>query len=113
MHELSIAYGIIELAERYAQNHNAKEIEEVELEIGSLAGIELQSLEFALESSVKGTMLDNAHFVRHIIKAEGKCGDCDAIFPLERLFSECPYCHSYCIKVIKGKELRIKSIVIK
>ncbi|MDR2947847.1 MAG: hydrogenase maturation nickel metallochaperone HypA [Dysgonomonas sp.] len=113
MHELSIAQSIVELAEQQARSHKATAIEELELEIGSLAGVELQSLEFALESSVKGTMLNDARIVRHDIKAEGRCGDCETEFPVETLFSPCPKCGSYAVKIIRGKELRIKSIVVK
>lgn len=113
MHELSIAQNIVQLAEQQARAHQADEIEELELEIGSLAGVELQSLEFALESSVKGTMLETARIVRHDIIAEGRCGDCEQIFPVETMFSPCPHCGSYCVKIIKGKELRIKSIMVK
>lgn len=112
MHELSIAQSIIRLAEQQARNHNATEIEELELEIGSLAGVELRSLEFALESSVKGTMLANARIVRHDIQAEGRCGDCEKVFSIDSMFSPCPFCGSYAVKVTKGKELRIKSIVL-
>jgi hydrogenase nickel incorporation protein HypA/HybF len=113
MHELSIAQSIVRLAEQQALSHRATEIEEVELEIGSLAGVELQSLEFALESAVKGTMLDKARIVRHDIRGEGRCGDCEAVFPVDTLFSPCPHCGSYAVKITGGKELRIKSIVVK
>jgi len=113
MHELSIALSIVDLAEEQARSHNATEIEELELEIGTLAGVELHTLTFALESSVKGTMLENAQIVRHDIKGEGRCGDCDTIFKMEALFEACPKCGSYCINIIKGKEMRIKSLVVK
>jgi len=113
MHELSIAQSIVELAEEQARNHEAQCIEELELEIGSLAGVELQSLEFALESCVKGTLLENARIVRHDIPGEGRCGDCEKVFPIDTLFTPCPFCSSYAVKMIKGKELRIKSIVVK
>jgi hydrogenase nickel incorporation protein HypA/HybF len=39
MHELSIAQSIVELAEEQARNHQARCVEELELEIGSLAGV--------------------------------------------------------------------------
>ncbi|MDR1763367.1 MAG: hydrogenase maturation nickel metallochaperone HypA [Dysgonamonadaceae bacterium] len=113
MHELSIAQSIVEIAEQQAQSRNASEIEEVELEIGALAGIEISSLEFALETCVKGTMLENARIVRRDIAGEGCCSGCGRQFPLENLFTPCPACGSYAIKVLKGKELRIKSIVVK
>jgi len=113
MHELSIAQSIVELAEEQARKRQAQCIEELELEIGSLAGVELQSLEFALESCVKGTLLENAQIVRHDIAGEGRCGDCETVFPTNVLFNPCPVCGSYAVKIIKGKELRIKSIVVK
>jgi hydrogenase nickel incorporation protein HypA/HybF len=63
MHELSIAYSIVELAEEQASSRNASEIEEIELEIGQLAGVEIQTLTFALQSVVKGTRLEKARIV--------------------------------------------------
>lgn len=113
MHELSIAESIVELAEEQAHNHQASVVEELELEIGRLAGVEIQTLEFALESAVKGTMLEHAVIVRHYIAGEGQCADCGRVFPVEALFSSCPECGSFCVKILKGKELRVKSIVVK
>ena len=60
MHELSIAQSIVQLSEKQAREHHSSQIEEVELEIGRLAGVELQTLEFAMESAVKGTLLEKA-----------------------------------------------------
>ncbi|MDR3093402.1 MAG: hydrogenase maturation nickel metallochaperone HypA [Bacteroidales bacterium] len=113
MHELSIAQSMVELAEQQARQHNAEAIEELELEIGCLAGIELFALDFALESSVKGTMLENARIVRRHIDGQGRCGDCEAVFTVSTLFTPCPVCGSYAVNILKGKELRLKSIVIK
>lgn len=113
MHELSIAQSIVELAEQHARTHHASAIEELELEIGCLAGVELQTLEFAMESAVKGTLLEKASIVRHYIEGEGQCSDCGWVFPLDTLFSPCPECGSYFIHIKKGQELRVKSIVVK
>jgi len=112
MHELSIAQSIVELAEQEARNHQAISIEELELEIGALAGIDPVALEFALESAIKGSMLENARIVRQHIAGEGNCGDCGNVFPVKNLLSSCPLCGSYAVKIIKGKELRIKSIIV-
>ena len=48
MHELSIAQSIVQLSVQQAREHHFSQIEEVELEIRCLAGVELQSLEFAM-----------------------------------------------------------------
>lgn len=113
MHEMSIAQSIVELAEEQARNRHSEAVEELELEIGRLAGVELHTLDFALESAVKGSMLEHASIVRHIIDGEGACTDCGRVFPMDVLFTPCPACGSYCVKILKGKELRVKSIVIK
>jgi len=113
MHELSIAQSIVELAEREARSCHANSVEELELEIGSLAGIEWVALEFALESAIKGSLLEDARIVVRRIAGEGRCGDCESLFPVENLFSSCPACGSYAVKIIKGQELRVKSIVVK
>jgi len=113
MHELSIALSIVDLAEKQARQNHAEEIEELELEIGSLAGVEIQTLMFALESTVKGTLLEHARIVRNDIRGEGRCGDCRTVFEMSRLIEPCPRCGSYFVNIIKGKELRIKSIVVK
>lgn len=113
MHEMSIAQSIVDLAEEQARNRQSSAVEELELEIGRLAGVELHTLDFALESAVKGSMLEHATIIRHIIDGEGQCADCGQLFPMEALFASCPQCGSYFVKILKGKELRVKSIVIK
>jgi hydrogenase nickel incorporation protein HypA/HybF len=113
MHEVSIAQGIVALAEEQARAHRASVIEEVELEIGRLAGIELHAFSFALECVVKDTMLEHARILRHDIDGQGRCGDCGSCFPVKQLFDACPRCGSYVVTLIKGKELRVKSIIVK
>jgi len=113
MHEISIAQSIVDLAVQQAQNHQAVAIEELELEIGAVAGVDMIALDFALESAIKGSMLENARIIRRRISGEGRCCNCDQTFNVENLFTPCPFCGSYVINIIKGKELRIKSIVIK
>lgn len=113
MHELSIAQSIVELASEQAVSHHASAVEELELEIGRLAGVELQTLEFALESAVKGSLLENARILRHYIDGEGRCTDCETVFSMDNLLTPCPHCGSWCVHVVKGKELRVKSIVVR
>lgn len=113
MHELSIARSIVELAEDQARKHHASVVEELELEVGVLAGIEVETLDFALESVVKGTALERARIVRHIISGEGRCAECQAVFPMDARLTPCPCCGSWWIEIRRGKELRLKSVVVK
>ena len=112
MHELSIALGIVKIAEDETKKANAKKVDLIELEIGTLAGIEFDSLDFVWPSAVKDTVLENAKKDTIIIEAKGKCLDCDTIFDLKNVFDPCPKCNSFLKGIIQGKELRVKSIEV-
>ncbi|MFA6403352.1 MAG: hydrogenase maturation nickel metallochaperone HypA [Salinivirgaceae bacterium] len=112
MHEMSIAQSIVEIAKEYAAKENATVITEVELAIGTLAGIEFHSLEFALEVCKNGTLLQDAKIKIHKIKAEARCLDCNSKFEVVHLFDACPLCNGYQTQLLCGKELQVKSLVI-
>lgn len=112
MHELSIALGIVKIAEQEVAKNNSSKILSVELDIGTLSGIELESLNFVWQSAVKGTVLENAEKEINTIEAEAKCIDCDTIYPLKNNYESCPNCQSSFRHIIKGKELRVKSFSV-
>lgn len=112
MHELSIALSIVELAEEEARKANAGSISKVEVEIGTMAGIENEALLFAWDSVVLGTMAQQSSLVIHSIKGEAHCLDCGTDFPAEQFFTECPNCKSYRYQITKGKELRVCSLMV-
>jgi hydrogenase nickel incorporation protein HypA/HybF len=112
MHELSIALGIVKIAETETAKVNAKKVDVIELEIGTLAGIEFDSLDFVWPAAVKETVLENAVKRINIIKAKGKCLDCDIIFDIINIYDSCPNCKSFLKGIIQGKELRVKSLEV-
>lgn len=112
MHELSVALGIVKIAENETKKAKAKTVELIELEIGTLAGIEFESLDFVWPSAVKDTVLENASRKINIIQAKGKCIDCDTVFDMEYLYDSCPDCHSNFKGIIQGKELRVKALEV-
>ena len=112
MHELSIALGIVDIAEKETKKANKNKVDLIELEIGTLAGIEFDSLDFVWPSAVKNTVLEHSEKRINIIEGEAKCGDCDHIFKLKNVFDPCPRCNSYLKHIIKGKELLVKSLEV-
>ncbi len=112
MHELSVALGIVKIAENETVKANAKTVELIELEIGTLAGIEFESLDFVWSSAVKGTVLENAVKKINKIKGKGKCLDCDIIFEIDHLYDACPNCDSFLKGILQGKELRVKALEV-
>lgn len=112
MHELSVALGVVSIAEEETKKANAKSVEKIELEIGTLAGIEFDSLEFIWPSAVKNTVLENA--IKHIkvVQARAKCLDCDCEFEVKKYYDSCPQCGSSLKGILQGKELRVKSLEV-
>ena len=112
MHELSIATNIIEIATEYAEKNNASVIKEIEIEIGELSGVVVEALEFAMESATKDTLLENAKISINYIPGRAKCLNCRNEFPVASLYETCPECNTFNPEIIKGNELRIKSLII-
>ncbi len=110
MHEMSIVSGIIRIAEEQAQAAEAKVINAIELEIGQLAGIEIDSLNFCFETARNGTMAAEAALVIHDIPGLGHCPLCKKDVPVEFHLAVCPECDEALVTVFQGRELRVKSI---
>jgi hydrogenase nickel incorporation protein HypA/HybF len=107
MHELSIAVGIVKIAESETAKARATKVSSIELEIGTLAGIEFESLDYVWPAAVKGTVLENAVKKINIITGKAKCGDCDTIFEIKKIYDSCPICKSFFKGIIQGKELKL------
>lgn len=112
MHELSIALGIVDIAEKETKKAGASKVDLIELEIGALSGVELDSLEFVWPNAVEGTVLEKAKKEIDFIKAVGYCMECDVEFPMEFVYDNCPKCKGYLKNIIKGKELRVKALEV-
>ncbi len=112
MHELSIALGIVKIAEDELIKAKAKKVTKIELEIGVLSGIEIESLHFIWKSAVKDTVLEQAEKKIKIIKGKGKCIDCDTVFDMKNIYDTCSNCNSYFKGILQGKELKIKALEV-
>jgi len=112
MHELSIAMGIVRIAKNETEKANAKAVNHIELEIGTLAGVEFEALDFVWPSAVKDTVLEHAEKKVTIVNAEARCDECQTHFKLDTIYEACPNCNSYLKTIIKGKELIVKSLEV-
>lgn len=112
MHEMSIALGIVRIAEEEVSKAKATKVEIIELIIGNLSGVEMDALDFAWPVAVKDTVLEGAERKVDFIKGKGKCSECEAIFPLEHLHDPCPNCNSYFKDILQGKELKVVALEV-
>ncbi len=112
MHEMTIAMNIVDIICHKANEEKAFKVNSIELEIGELSGIMIDSLEFCFEAACKNTIVDGAELKIHKIEAEAFCKSCKNIFIMESDFSPCPTCNDFNFELKKGKELSIKSFNI-
>lgn len=110
MHEMSVALSIVKIAEEEARKAKVSHFAAIDLEIGTLAGIEFDALDFVWEAAVQKTVLEKAE--KRIIKipARASCADCSEEYALSFVYDNCPSCGSYLKRILQGKELRVKSL---
>jgi hydrogenase nickel incorporation protein HypA/HybF len=109
MHEMSIAMNLIDIAVEQAREAGSRQINRLDVEIGSLAGIEISSLSFCYESARKGTLCAGAELAIHEIPGLGRCPDCATETAFDFFVALCPACGSG-LEIIQGRELRLKSL---
>jgi hydrogenase nickel incorporation protein HypA/HybF len=112
MHELSIVMSIVEIAEGVVAKEKASQVDCIELEIGTMAGIELSALYFSWDLAVKDTVLDGATRTIHEIKARVRCSGCNLKFYPTEAFDPCPQCGEILNVFLCGKELNVKSLSV-
>ncbi|MBK9322367.1 MAG: hydrogenase maturation nickel metallochaperone HypA [Bdellovibrionaceae bacterium] len=108
MHELSIAYDVIEQVEAAAIRHGFKKVNQIHLLVGEWSGVDVEALQFCFPEATRKTCLKDAHL---LITCKGltiQCLDCFELTPISREQAlACAKCGSVNTKIIEGKELRI------
>jgi len=112
MHELAIALSIADLATAQARRAGAERIMGIELDIGSLSGVEISALDFAMDIAFRDTLLANTNVKVNRIEARCECRDCGHEFGAGDLAALCPSCEGSNIRISKGMEMQLNSILI-
>lgn len=110
MHEMSIAMNIVEIVSTTVRENKAEKVNSIDLEIGDLSGILVDSLSFCFDAACNGTPVEGAVLNIKEISGKGRCIECGHEFPVEVFIAVCPNCNSMSTEIISGKELSIKSI---
>ena len=112
MHELSIISSIAEIAAEEVRKAGAHQVNHIVLEIGELAGIDWEALDFAWRAGTEDTVLANAE--REVLRVPGQaaCMACATVFHMQALYDPCPRCGDFESHITRGKELKIKSLTV-
>lgn len=119
MHELAMAQSIMDSVIDNAEKHGATAVTNVILEIGSLAMLNPEQVQFLLGVLKEDTIAQDAEFVIKEIPAKIKCLDCgyegEAIVDDSDHYApmiNCPKCNTYRVEVINGKDVIVQNISV-
>lgn len=113
MHELSIAVGLVEFADREAAKAGWKRISEVHLKIGPLSGVVPDALEFAFDVACRGSVLEGARLVIDNVPVVVYCDNCREMKQLQGPHNlSCPECGTLCPDVRQGREMEVTAFEV-
>jgi hydrogenase nickel incorporation protein HypA/HybF len=112
MHELGIATDIVGVVTRVAEEHEARRVGEVVVEVGVLSGVERESLEFCFEAITRGTRLEGSHLKVVEIKPRARCDECGREYEVRMDNFHCPHCRSRRFEILIGSDISIKEVEV-
>ena len=112
MHEFSLAIEVINLAQREAAKSNAREIQEITIEVGDLSGVEADAFGSALDLLVKDSILNQANVKIIRTPGKGKCTSCNLEFEMNHRMAACPQCRCFPSQINGGDEFRVVSLLV-
>ncbi len=112
MHEMSLCEGILQILEDESAKQGFKRVKNVWLEIGDLAGVEIDAMLFSFDAATRNSLADGAQL--NIINVPGLawCMQCGKNVVVKQRFDECPECGSYQLQVTSGDEMKIKELEV-
>ena len=112
MHEMSLAEGILQIIEAAARQQGFARVREVRLEIGQLAGVELEALRFCLDSVLQGSLAEGARIDVDHTPGTGWCMLCGTTVPITSFFDPCPRCGGHQVQPTGGTQMRVKDLLV-
>jgi hydrogenase nickel incorporation protein HypA/HybF len=112
MHEMSLAEDVLQLIEDSAQVQNFSRVKTVWLEIGQLAGVEVEAMKFCFDAVVRDSIAQDTSLVIIEIPGQARCLHCAEVVHVKALFDACPKCGSHQVQVTGGNQMRVKELEV-
>ncbi len=112
MHEMSLAESIVQIAEDTARSHGGTRVSLVLLEVGKLAGVEIDALRFCFDAASRSSLAEGAKLVIEQPEGSAWCLPCGGTVQLGSLADPCPNCGSYQLQVTGGTELKVRELEV-
>jgi hydrogenase nickel incorporation protein HypA/HybF len=115
MHELSLAYSLIELAEDQlrALPQPVPRVERVGVRLGAFSGVAEEALQFCFDAASRGTLLEGAVLEVEQLPLRAFCPICQTEQTLPSIQSlRCPVCFSLTTVLTGGRELQLSYLEV-
>jgi hydrogenase nickel incorporation protein HypA/HybF len=110
MHELALAQNIIETIHQAVPPETWKDVRVVRLQVGTMAGVVPDSLQFSFTALVSGTPLEEARMEIQQIPFVVECETCGQTSTNDTGISCCGECGSGNTRIRSGTELQVVNL---
>lgn len=112
MHEMSLAEGVLGLIESAQARQGFDRVSTVRLEIGALAGVELDALRHCLRIVLARSIARDARLDFILAPGSGFCLDCGETVPIGTLYADCPICSGAHVQATGGLQMRVLDLTV-
>ena len=112
MHEMSLSESVLQLIEKNARAQGFSRVMGVALEIGELAGVDLEAMRFSFDAVTRGTLADDARLDITAAPGEAWCMHCGYVVHIASRVDPCPDCGGHQLQVTGGNEMLLKSLEV-
>lgn len=111
MHEMSIAVAVVGQVEEAALAAGATAVRSVLLQVGELAGVVPEALDFCFQLACADTVLADCELIVEAVPGRARCRPCASDWPVGLPPSlSCPQCGTPAAELLAGRELQIASV---
>lgn len=112
MHELSLAGGILRIVEQAAGRERFARVTRLRLEVGKLAGVEVEALRFALGAIAPQTPLAGAEIEIDEPEGQARCFDCGKLTAIKERGDPCGHCGGWRLEPVGGTQFRVVDLLV-
>ena len=110
MHEESLVRSLLRQVEELAQQHHATEVEDIEVEIGPLSGVESLLVREAFERLKDGCKWPNCTLTITSVGLMVLCNQCSTESELVDFQFVCTLCGSTSLRIVSGDAFRLLNV---
>lgn len=112
MHEITLCKTMLEMVLHHLTGKKSLLVKKICLEVGLLTCIDVPALRFGFEVVCQGTAAEHAVLEIVTVSGQAQCTKCNLLIEIENYYDPCPSCGQMPLTVIKGDELRLKSMEV-